>query len=358
MDDFGQGLGETASIDRAHPSRLNRYGPKVGFVLIGVLAVLMVALVFALSTSEGGVLRDLEYEGQQMLTEGRWSEATEVFSTLIDSYPPDDHDALAAAYFNRSVAHFQQGRIEDALADETAAIEHDPSDINLLATLHLNRSREYSYLDLPEDAIAAATAAIELESADTRTLARAHMNRANQLANLDRFDEALADFDAAIEVSAIPSDRTHARVGRAEALLYVDRPYEAIEDASTAIDALLVEDSEQRDGTSATTSELLGRAYLARGGAKFYLATELDELLDEQSETADQIEADLTHAIDLIGDDDPSRLATAFFIRGAVRYFGFDDVGARSDLERGLELVPSSDPRYQYATDLLAEIAI
>lgn len=356
MDDSGQETGETTSTDRTPLSRFHRYGPRVGFVAIGVLAVVMVVLVFVLATSEGGGLRDLEYEGQQMLSEGRWPEAAEVFSTLIDSYPSDDHDALASAYFNRSVAYFQQGRIEDALADETAAIEHDPSDINLLATLHLNRSREYAYLDLTDDAIAAATAAIDLGSADTRTLARAYMNRASQLANLGRFDEALADFDAALDVSAIPSDRTHVRVSRAEALFYLGRLDEAIEDASTAIDALSVEDSEQRDGTSATTSELLGRAYLARGATTFSLATEMDELLDERSEMADQIEADLTYAIDLIGDDDPWRLGRAHFLRGTVRYFGFDDVAARSDLKRVLELLPSSEPLYQNAAEMLADI--
>ena len=316
------------------------------------VAVLLAALAASCSAPSSVDEADSLERGVQMLAEGSYSEAAEIFSALIDSYPPDDHDALAVAYFNRSIAHFQQGRIEDALADETAAIELDPSDLNLLAILHLNRSREYSYLDKADDAIAAATAAIELEPSDTRTLARAHMNRGTFLAELGRFDEALADFDAAVDVSAVTSDRTHARVSRSEVLRTLERYNEAIEDATIAIDALSVEDSELRDGTRFTTSELLGRAYLVRGAAAFFRTTEADDLAD----TAEQIEADLTHAIELIGDSDPSRLANAHFARGVFHYFMLDEVAARSDLERARELLPSTDPRYDMITELLAEL--
>ena len=323
-----------------------------------IAAAVLLAISAASCSPSSSVdeFRALEYEGQQMLTDGMWSEAEEIFTTLIDSYSPDDHDALATAYFNRSITHFQRGHIDDALADETAAIELNPSDVNLLATLHLNRSREYAYLDETEDAIAAATAAIDLDPDDTKTLTRAYINRASQRSNLGRFDEALADFDAAIAASAIDSDRTHARVSRAELLVHLERFDEAIVDATTAIDALNTEESEQRDGVATTTSELLGRAYLARASATFVLATDLNEPLNDVPEKAQRIKADLTHAIDLMSDDDPWVLGRAYLLRGTAHYFTLDDVAARSDLERARELIPSDDPAYQSATEMLDEI--
>lgn len=349
-----EGTSASAGVEsRQARSALDRYGPMVGFTALGVLAVVAVILGAVVWATSDVQTTELERDGMAALDAEEWSEAEEVFTTLLGQYPPDATDEMALALHRRSIAYFSMGRVEEALADETAAIELNPSDVWLLATLHLNRSREYSYLGRTQDSIAAATAAIELEPNDPKVLARAYSNRGTSLASLNRMDDALADFDAAIAVSSNPSERAHYRLHRAEALFQLQRFAEAAEEASHAIEALSLSDSEQRDGTDARTSTLLGRAHLVRGSAVLLLEGPSDNI----SDTADQIETDLTLAVDLIADDD-SRLAQAYFARGFLYYVLLDDLAAQSDLEQVLDLVPSSDPMYHNATELLAEILI
>ncbi|MGI9586491.1 MAG: tetratricopeptide repeat protein [Acidimicrobiia bacterium] len=352
MIDPGRDSTEMPIEEPTTRSKLDRFGPVAAFVALGVIAVMLIAGIFLSVTFGGDEFSDLEAEGLHLYTDGEWSEAAAVLTTLIDSYPVTDHEALALAHYRRSLVYFEQGLIEDALADESAAIGHNPSDTTLLALLYLNRSREYSYLGMTDESIADATAAIDLKTSDTTTLARAYVNRAQGLSAVDRGEEAVADFTAAIEISPVRSDRDSVLVFRAEELARIGRFNDAIDDATAAIDALSSYGAETRDGTRATTSELLGRAYLTRGNARFFLSGETDTLDD----VADQVETDLSHAIDLLPENEPERLARAHFSRGSLHYFTWNDEAARHDLEHVQELVPERHHLYQSSAELLADI--
>ena len=351
VDSGREGL-EVHSEDREVRSWLGRYGPTLGFVALAVAVALTVLAVFVFVAVEEDELGDLEGEGLEMFAEGRWSEATAVYTTLIDSYPAGDHEALALAHYRRSLVYFEQGLLEEALADETAAIGHNPSGVNLLATLYLNRSREHSYLDMVDNSIADATSAIELQPSDATTLARAYVNRGQGLSSLGRGEEAVTDFTSAIEVSPIRADRDVVLVYRAEELIRLEHFEAAISDASAAIDALGVEDSETREGVRVRTSELLGRTYLVRGTGQVFVSMQADSLHD----VAAQVEMDLSHAIDLLPDDEPEQLARAHYSRGVFRYFILDDDAARRDLIRVQDLVPSTHDLHQGSAELLSEI--
>lgn len=74
----------------------------------------------------------------------------------------------------------------------TAAIELDPDDTDALAAAYINRSMRFSIWGRIEEALADATAAIELQPND-HPLSRGYFIRAISLAALGRTDEAVVD---------------------------------------------------------------------------------------------------------------------------------------------------------------------
>jgi tetratricopeptide (TPR) repeat protein len=122
-------------------------------------------------------------------------------------------DTLAKAYVNRAAALLQLGRVEESIADNTAAIELEPDDTDTLAKAYGNRAFALVELGRSEEAIADATAAIELEPDDTGRLALAYLNRAVALLQLGRSEEAIADATAATAPtrSTVAQTTTNAR---------------------------------------------------------------------------------------------------------------------------------------------------
>jgi len=97
--------------------------------------------------------------------------------------------------YNDGVDAHNAGRIEEAVALYTEAIELDPNLVNA----YVNRSAAYGALGRLDEALDDATKAIEWEPKDD-SLTQAYGNRANALTGLGRFEEAEADFAKACEL--------------------------------------------------------------------------------------------------------------------------------------------------------------
>jgi len=137
-------------------------------------------------------------DGVAMFDEGRWGEAVTAFAQVIE-IEPSDTELLALAYLNRSTALSRLERVEEAVADATAAIDLQPS-IDILAAAYVCRSVDLILLERTDEATADVTAAIDLEPDDIDILAQAYVNRSIALSTLERTDEAVADLRIVLEL--------------------------------------------------------------------------------------------------------------------------------------------------------------
>ncbi len=137
-------------------------------------------------------------DGVAMFDEGRFGEAVTAFGQVIE-IEPSDTELLALAYANRSTALSQLERIEEAVADATAAIDLQPSS-DILAAAYVSRSVDLILLDRVEEAVADVTAAIDLQPDDIDILAQAYVNRSIALSTLERTDEAVADLRMVLDL--------------------------------------------------------------------------------------------------------------------------------------------------------------
>ena len=103
-----------------------------------------------------------------------------------------------SAYLIRSVA-VQLERVEEAIADATAAIDLQP-DVEILAAAYVSRSVDLILLERTDEAIADVTAAIDLQPDDIDILAQAYVNRSIALSTLQRTDDAIADLRIVLEL--------------------------------------------------------------------------------------------------------------------------------------------------------------
>jgi len=104
---------------------------------------------------------------------------------------------------NEGLEAAEAGRLEEAVALFTEAIELEPNDVNLSARAYLNRAAAYGDLGRFGDAVDDAATAIELEPDDVNQLAKAHAVRATATAAMGRGDHGEADFARACELGLI-----------------------------------------------------------------------------------------------------------------------------------------------------------
>lgn len=104
--------------------------------------------------------------------------------------PPD----LAGSYNNRGVLLFDEGRLQDALADFDAAI----AVMDTLAAAHINRGYTLVALQRWEESIASFDRGIELGAPDP---ARAHFNRGVAHEEVGHVREAYYDYKTASELN-------------------------------------------------------------------------------------------------------------------------------------------------------------
>ncbi len=122
--------------------------------------------------------------------EGKYEEAIETLTLIINSDAPDD--IKAGAYNNRGLAKHDLQRYEEAIEDYDKAIELQPK----LANAWFNRGNAKGSLQRHEEAIADFDTAIELQP----DYAKAYHNRGVAKHSLGRYEEAIRDYYKAIEL--------------------------------------------------------------------------------------------------------------------------------------------------------------
>jgi tetratricopeptide (TPR) repeat protein len=83
--------------------------------------------------------------GTELLDENRYGEAVEAFTKVIETDPPEQ--PLETAYWRRSLAPYESGRLEEAVSDDSALLnltqdnpDFLPADAQLLAEAHAIRT--------------------------------------------------------------------------------------------------------------------------------------------------------------------------------------------------------------------------
>lgn len=116
-------------------------------------------------------------------------EAIRCYSNTLESKPD-----FAEAYYNRAIAHQDQGLLEEAIADFTKAIDLK---LYLSGDAYINRGIAYEQQSLFREAIDDYTKAIKLKPDDID----AYYNRGGILAEQLLFSEAINDYTRAIELN-------------------------------------------------------------------------------------------------------------------------------------------------------------
>ena len=122
-------------------------------------------------------------QGSEAMDAGLFKEALALFGLAVELEPDSP-----AAWTNRAAALANLGRLEEAIADATRAIELEPQDVNLLSRAFTIRSFAHANLDRLEESLDDATKAIEIHPKDIDLLARAYINRAFVLGELGRVE--------------------------------------------------------------------------------------------------------------------------------------------------------------------------
>jgi predicted O-linked N-acetylglucosamine transferase (SPINDLY family) len=143
---------------------------------------------------------------------GRWAEAESLYLQALAENPRD-----FTARHLLGVMKAQSGRMDEALADISLALEIAPDDPEAL----LNRANVLKVLNRPEEALAGFERALTFKPG----WPQAENNRATVLQALGRFAEALAGYDRAL---AAAPDYAEALNNRGSVLQDLKRPVEAL----------------------------------------------------------------------------------------------------------------------------------
>jgi tetratricopeptide (TPR) repeat protein len=236
--------------------------------------------------------------------------------------------------YNRAQVHMIAGRLEDALADFTDAIDLDPN----FPDNYFHRGTILARLGRPEAAIADYDRVIAL----TPPMPEAYYNRADTLADLGDLAGAVRDFGRVTELDPSNLD---ARVNRAGLLSELDDP----EAAWAEVDAGLAIDPAHPQLWCLKGQLLAGRGQADAAAAALATALRHDEDLPEAYALRGQLSydrgdlpaaiADLTRAIER--DDGPElRFNRAVALQAADRF-----AEAVADLDEVLARVADPDAR-------------
>jgi tetratricopeptide (TPR) repeat protein len=290
------------------------------------------------------------------------------------SSSPDDR---AQAYVNRGGVYGRRDECDKAIADYTKAIEIKPN----LASAYNNRAYCYSTQDKRDLALADYNKAIELDPNDPFY----YRNRASFYMEEKKYDLAIADYSKSIDIDpkvaatyagraeahkadtnlaiadytkAIELDPKNPDYYSSRGILYhvEDNPEAAIADFTKAIGM-------QEEDESGSDYWFRGQAYMDVGqydAAIADLTKSLDGLGEDMADFAPLVLYDRAVAKGLKGDldgeiadwdellkQDPDT-SSAYYLRGAARYFQGDASSAEKDMLRSMELKPSA-----YAAALL-----
>jgi tetratricopeptide (TPR) repeat protein len=114
----------------------------------------------------------------------------------------------AESYFQRGLERYRAGDTDGAIADFTAALEHDP-DPRLAAAIYLHRGAAY---DNPHDSIADYSEAIRLNP----EYVQAYYNRGFVRGQLGDYEGAIADFTRVLQLQPDHPQWAHIRLDISE----------------------------------------------------------------------------------------------------------------------------------------------
>ncbi len=143
---------------------------------------------------------------------GQWAQAESLYLQALAENPRD-----FSARHLLGVMKAQSGRMDEALADISLALEIEPDDPEAL----LNRANVLKVLNRPQEALAGFERALTLKPG----WPQAENNRATVLQALGRFEDALAGYDRAL---AAAPDYAEALNNRGSVLQDLGRPAEAL----------------------------------------------------------------------------------------------------------------------------------
>jgi tetratricopeptide (TPR) repeat protein len=261
----------------------------------------------------------------------------------------------ANIYFTRAVAHDGSGRLEEALADCSMALHLDPEH----AGAHNSRGFIRGRLGRPEEALA--------DFAEASRLAPKwplpYLNRAQVHHSCGRLDSALADYDRAVElVKEAPPPEGAAAEDPTLAVLYCrrgDARYDLFREEEAEADF-----AEARRHHPAAAADYLGEMWLRRHHFERALEA-FDQLVELRPQDArghlgrglvheaqgdlEQAAADYTAAV---GRPDPG---AGYFLRARVRHRQGRADDALADLSEHLRLHPDDPMAYLFRSTLHKE---
>ena len=167
----------------AKPSMIN---PK------NILRILFFLLLFLVSCEKAPEIKDLLGSGNTHFEKGRYDQAIEDYSRVINRLKPGNPNSISAC-FNRGRAHFMKGQYDRAIEDFTSVIDNNPEDDQA----DYNRKNAYT---LKKYEVSHAKA----EKINPK-VAQIYYNRGLvYLENNKHYDKAIRDFKTAIRFN--PND--------------------------------------------------------------------------------------------------------------------------------------------------------
>lgn len=187
------------------------YLPSIApFLLVGIVAGIVLKRLFKGRVLPAGitalVVISVIFAPLTIKQISVWQNSITLWSHEIALYP----DNVPIAYTNRGIALGGLGKIDDATADFSRAIEIMPN--HVLA--YYNRAKAYSMQRRYNDAVTDLTIAIRLNS----SYAGAYFNRGAAYANLGKYPEAITDFKRVISLEPNATE-AYQNISKAYALM-------------------------------------------------------------------------------------------------------------------------------------------
>ncbi|MBE9527672.1 MAG: tetratricopeptide repeat protein [Proteobacteria bacterium] len=188
------------------------YLPSIApFILVGVVAALVLEKFFKRKLLPAAicsvVVITVMYAPLTVRQIAVWKDSITLWSHEIELWP----DSVAIAYTNRGIALGGKGKLGEAKADFTRAIEIMPEH----AEAYYNRAKAYGMERRHDLAIADLSIAVQIRPMH----AASFFNRGAEYANLGRYPEAIADFERVAEIAPRGAAEAYRNISKAYSLM-------------------------------------------------------------------------------------------------------------------------------------------
>lgn len=136
---------------------------------------------------------DEQVRANQLLVQGDFEEAIQVYNQVIEMSSENEPEILAGAYHNRGLSFYSQRQYQKAITDYDMSISIDDRNTDS----YINRANAYVALAMNDEALADFSKAIELSP----EYSVGYSNRAMLYFLMDRTSESILDIDQAIALA-------------------------------------------------------------------------------------------------------------------------------------------------------------